>query len=144
MSVILPPVDKSRAFVCVMPHRFRDLTPQSIMRLLEIIELEKPAHTTYMLKFEEPPQSVEEREYFQIGVRSGIAVGDEVVTPLAINEDTGEPDYPIEKVERSLVIVATTIHRLPARELLEEGQLDRFLTFSPQLDPNATKPLPEP
>ncbi|MCS6914131.1 MAG: phage tail protein [Myxococcales bacterium] len=98
-SVILPPVDKSRAFVVVMPHRFRDLDPQSIIRLLEIIELEKPAHTTYMLKFEEPPEAVEEREFYRIGVRSGINIGDEIVTPLPINEETGEPEYPKERVE---------------------------------------------
>jgi phage tail-like protein len=98
-SVILPPVDKSRAFMVIMPHRFRDLSPQSIIRLHEIIEMEKPAQTSYMLKFEEPPLSVEERGFYQIGVRSGINVGDEVVTPLSINEETGEPDYPVEVTE---------------------------------------------
>lgn len=98
-SVILPPVDRSRAFVVVMPHRFRDLDPQSIIRLLEIIELEKPAHTTYMLKFEERPEAVEERDFYRIGVRSGINIGDEIVTPLPINEETGEPEYPQERVE---------------------------------------------
>lgn len=98
-TVILPPVDRSRAFMVIMPHRFRDLSPQSIIRLHEIIEMEKPAQTSYMLKFEEPPLSVEERGFYQIGIRSGINVGDEVVTPLSINEETGEPDYPVEVTE---------------------------------------------
>jgi hypothetical protein len=40
---------------------------------------------------------------------------------------------PIEKVERSLMIVATTIHRLPATELLMDDQKERFLTYSPKL-----------
>jgi phage tail-like protein len=97
-TVILPPVDKSHSFVCVMPHKFRDLTAQSIIRLHEIIEMEKPSHSTYMLKFEEPRQSVEEREFYRIGVSSGVNIGQEVVTPLPISEETGEPDYPQEPV----------------------------------------------
>jgi phage tail-like protein len=102
-SVILPPVDKSRAFMVIMPHRYGEVIKekgaQAIIRLLEIIELEKPAHTSYMLKFEEPPLSVEEREFFRIGVRSGINVGDEIVTPLPISEETGEKEYPPERIE---------------------------------------------
>ncbi len=52
---------------------------------------------------------------------------------------------PIEKVERSLMIVATTIHRLPVSELLEDDQRERFLTYSPRLDAASKpeKPLPE-
>ncbi|MBL4848360.1 MAG: hypothetical protein JKY65_22805 [Planctomycetes bacterium] len=44
---------------------------------------------------------------------------------------------PVEKVERSSVIVATTIHGLPAHELLLEGQRQRFFTTSPQLKVSA-------
>ncbi len=40
---------------------------------------------------------------------------------------------PIEKVERSLMIVATTVHRQPARELLMDDQRERFLQLSPAL-----------
>ncbi|MCC7537080.1 MAG: hypothetical protein IT379_12740 [Deltaproteobacteria bacterium] len=42
---------------------------------------------------------------------------------------------PIEKVERSLMIVASTIHRRPAVELLADDQRSRFLTYSPRLGP---------
>lgn len=37
---------------------------------------------------------------------------------------------PIEKVERSLLIVGTTIHKLPAN-VLAPDQRDRFFTTSP-------------
>jgi hypothetical protein len=40
---------------------------------------------------------------------------------------------PIEKVERSLMIVGTTIHGLPAGDLLAADQRDRFFATSPQL-----------
>ena len=40
---------------------------------------------------------------------------------------------PIEKVERSLMILGTTIHGRPAAELLAEGQRERFFATSPRL-----------
>ena len=40
---------------------------------------------------------------------------------------------PVEKVERSSMIVATTIHDRPAAELLMEDQRQRFFATSPQL-----------
>lgn len=36
-TVILPPVDKSHSFVVVMPHKFKDVSSQSIIRLHEIL-----------------------------------------------------------------------------------------------------------
>ncbi|MCC6997853.1 MAG: hypothetical protein IT370_24775 [Deltaproteobacteria bacterium] len=50
---------------------------------------------------------------------------------------------PIEKVERSLLIVATTLHRRPAVDLLADDQRERFLTYSPRLGP-ATPPATPP
>lgn len=100
-TVVLPQVEKSQSFLVVMPFEFGhgDATPEAIIRLQEIIELEKPANTQYMLKFAEPKQAVEEREFYRIGVSSGINIGQEVVTPLPVNEETGEPIYPQERVE---------------------------------------------
>jgi hypothetical protein len=40
---------------------------------------------------------------------------------------------PIEKVERSLMIVATTLHDRPAAELIAPDQHERFFTASPRL-----------
>jgi len=40
---------------------------------------------------------------------------------------------PIEKVERSTLIVATTIHNKPAIELVKREQIDRVSTYSPVL-----------
>jgi len=40
---------------------------------------------------------------------------------------------PIEKVERSILIVATTIHDKPAEELVKSEQLERVQTYSPKL-----------
>ncbi len=50
---------------------------------------------------------------------------------------------PIEKVERSLLIVATTLHRRPAIDLLADDQRERFLTYSPRLGPAQAAKAPE-
>lgn len=50
---------------------------------------------------------------------------------------------PIEKVERSVMIVATTVHGRPAAELLADDQRERFLTYSPRLAlPSGEGPAP--
>jgi hypothetical protein len=41
--------------------------------------MEKPAHTHYYLQFTEEKSDVELREFFAIGLRSGIGIGAEVV-----------------------------------------------------------------
>lgn len=97
-TVVLPPVEKEHAFIVVMPHEFKDLSPEAIIRLQEIIELEKPANSSYMLKFAEPGVSVEERTFYHIGVRSGVDILDEIVVELPKNEQ-GEPQLPQVVVE---------------------------------------------
>jgi phage tail-like protein len=78
-SVVLPPVDLAHCFVVTMPIKFEDVTPELVIRIHRIIQLEKPAHTHYYLQFTEEQGEVELREFFAIGVRSGIGIGDELV-----------------------------------------------------------------
>ncbi|MGE5181522.1 MAG: phage tail protein [Acidobacteriota bacterium] len=78
-SVILPPVELAHCFVVTMPIRFEDVTPELVIRIHHIIQLEKPAHTHYYLQFAEEKGDVELREFFAIGLRSGIGIGAEVV-----------------------------------------------------------------
>jgi phage tail-like protein len=80
-SVVLPPVNLSNCFVVTMPIKFADVkeTPELIVRIHQIIQMEKPAHTNYYLRFLEEEGEVELREFFSIGLRSGIGIGAEVV-----------------------------------------------------------------
>lgn len=78
-SVVLPPVELAHCFVVRMPIKFEDLTPEMVIRVHQIIQQEKPAHTNYYLEFAEEKGEVELREFFAIGLRSGIGIGAEVV-----------------------------------------------------------------
>jgi len=81
-SVIMPPVDLAHCFIVKMPIRFDDVTPEMVIRIHHIIQLEKPAHTNYYLTFKEEDGEVELREFFAIGLRSGIGIGAEVVQAI--------------------------------------------------------------
>ena len=97
-SVVLPPVDLAHCFVVTMPVKYENVTPELVIRIHQIIQLEKPAHTHYYLKFAEEEGDVELREFFAIGLRSGIGIGAEVVQSVeeadppgaARNDTTGD------------------------------------------------------
>jgi len=90
-SVVLPPVDLAHCFVVTMPIKFETVTPDTVIRIHQIIQTEKPAHTHYYLRFAEEKGDVELREFFAIGLRSGIGIGAEVVQPV---EGQAEEDKP--------------------------------------------------
>ncbi len=90
-SVILPPVDLAHCFVVTMPIRFDAVTPDTVIRIHQIIQMEKPAHTNYYLRFAEDKGDVELREFFAIGLRSGIGIGAEVVQ-ITEDEESAEPE----------------------------------------------------
>jgi phage tail-like protein len=91
-SVILPPMDLAHCFVVTMPIKFETVTPEMVIRIHTIIQHEKPAHTHYYLRFAEESGDVELREFFAIGLRSGIGIGAEVVQPL--EDETPTKDKP--------------------------------------------------
>jgi phage tail-like protein len=86
-SVIMPPVDLAHCFVVTMPVKYEDVSTDTIIRIHQIIQTEKPAHTHYYLRFAEEKGDVELREFFAIGLRSGIGIGAEVVQPIGDSED---------------------------------------------------------
>ena len=89
-SVVLPPVELAHCFVVTMPIKFADVTPELVIRIHQIIQLEKPAHTNYYLQFSEEEGDVELREFFAIGLRSGIGIGAEVVQELPETNPAGD------------------------------------------------------
>jgi phage tail-like protein len=89
-SVVLPPMDLAHCFVVKMPIKFDDVTPEMVIRIHQIIQLEKPAHTHYYLQFAEEKGEVELREFFAIGLRSGIGIGAEVVEAVPEEAEPGD------------------------------------------------------
>jgi phage tail-like protein len=78
-SVVLPPVNLAHSFVVTIPVAFAQVSPELVIRIHKIIQMEKPAHTHYYLRFAEEEGDAELREFFAIGLRSGIGIGAEVI-----------------------------------------------------------------
>jgi phage tail-like protein len=80
-SIILPPVHISRCFIVEMPVKFVDVSPDMVVRIHNIIQMEKPANTHYYLRFASESSGSELREFIQVGIigRTGIGIGDEIV-----------------------------------------------------------------
>jgi phage tail-like protein len=78
-TVVLPPVDLAHCFTITVPMRFADVTPEMVVRVHEIIRMEKPAHVQYYLRFAAEEGDAQLREFFAIGLRSGIGIGDEIM-----------------------------------------------------------------
>src|SRR5262249_19154170 len=78
-TVVLPPVNLAHTFVVEMPTAYRDLSPEAVIRIHEIVRLEKPAHAQYYLRFAAEAREAELREFFVIGTRSGIGIGQEIL-----------------------------------------------------------------
>ena len=111
-TVVLPPVDLAHCFTVTVPIKFTDVTPEMVVRVHEIIQMEKPAHVQYYLRFAADEGDAQLREFFAIGLRSGIGIGDEIVEeaepapseaplveqtePSAAAPTADEPDAPAE------------------------------------------------
>ncbi len=78
-TVVLPPIDLSQCFTVTVPMKFADVTPEMVIRVHEIIQLEKPANVQYYLRFAADEGDAQLREFFSIGIRAGIGIGHENV-----------------------------------------------------------------
>lgn len=90
-TVVLPPVDLAHCFTITVPIKFTDVTPEMVVRVHEIIQMEKPAHVQYYLRFAADEGDAQLREFFAIGLRSGIGIGHEILegeeAPATLSED---------------------------------------------------------
>jgi len=77
-SVILPPVNLAHTFVVQIPQTFKDTTDDMVIRIHDLIMSEKPANTTYFLRFMAELIEREIRDGLMIGVRAGIGLGHEI------------------------------------------------------------------
>jgi phage tail-like protein len=76
-TVVLPQVNLAHAFIVEMPVAYTNLAPESVVRIHELIQMEKPAHTQYYLRFAAEDSGDGLQEFMAVGLRSGIGVEDE-------------------------------------------------------------------
>lgn len=77
-SIVLPPVDLSHSFMVEVPAQFDDASDETILKIHDIIRMEKPAHCAYYLTF--AAKKVEDAlNAFMIGIGGRVGVGDGVI-----------------------------------------------------------------
>lgn len=83
-SIVLPQVNLAHCFVVEVPSRYTDITNENILKVHDIIRMEKPVHSMYVLTFAAAP-SEDHLQAFVIGVGRvggiGVIAGDRHGTP---------------------------------------------------------------
>ena len=87
VDVIIPPVKLAHCFTVEMPVHYEDTSTDMVLKIHDIIRAERPAHTQYYLRFLAEPVVKELREFIQVGIRSGVGIGHEVVETLPEGAD---------------------------------------------------------
>jgi phage tail-like protein len=101
-SVVLPPVNLAHTFIVEMPVSYKDVSPESVIRIHEIIQMEKPANTQYYLRFASEGGGNDLSEFMAIGggVAGGIglsAADDDVITS---EEDLKKAEAEAQRADR--------------------------------------------
>jgi phage tail-like protein len=88
-SVVLPPVNLAHTFIVEMPVSYKDVSPESVIRIHEIIQMEKPANTQYYLRFAAEGGGSDLSEFMAIGggVIGGIGLGAEEAEVITSEAD---------------------------------------------------------
>jgi phage tail-like protein len=88
-SIVLPPVNLAHCFMIEIPAAFNDASDETILKIHDIIRMEKPAHTAYHLTFE-AAKADKNLMPFVVGL-GRVGVGDaRVVDESATRDSEGE------------------------------------------------------
>jgi phage tail-like protein len=109
-TVVLPPVNLAHAFILEMPISYKDVSTETMVRIHEIIQMEKPANCQYYLRFavDEGPGALQ--EFFTVGA-GGIGVGAEATEGITSEEElnkilAGEAPQPAAPTQRTMALPA--------------------------------------
>jgi phage tail-like protein len=148
-TVVLPPVNLAHTFIVEMPVSYKDLSPEAVIRIHEIIQMEKPAHTQYYLRFAVEQKDDELREFMVIGTRSGIGVGGGEAEPEAITSEEelqkllDQQGREVDSLPQGGAASGDPTMKAPRKRTTSMGQViieddDAFVTT-----PRARPPLPK-
>ncbi|MCA9557419.1 MAG: PASTA domain-containing protein [Myxococcales bacterium] len=91
-SIVLPPVNLAHCFMVEVPAAFSDASDEMILKIHDIIRMERPAHTAYYLTFAAAPQK-DALEPFLVGLgRVGIGESGVVAGTSGAPADSDDED----------------------------------------------------
>jgi phage tail-like protein len=108
-TVVLPPVNLAHAFIIEMPVSYKDVSTETMVRIHEIIQMEKPANCQYYLKFAVDEGTGPLQEFFTVG-EGGIGVSadvDSITSEEELNKIlSGEAPKPAQASSRTIALPA--------------------------------------
>ncbi len=66
-STILPPMNLNNCFIVELPMAPAEVTDEQLVRIHRVIQAEKPAHTSYFLRFKAPDDAVDWGAFWVVG-----------------------------------------------------------------------------
>ena len=66
-AVVMPTVNRAHSFIVNLPVRYEDLNERQVLRLHQVILMEKPAHTIYVVRFEKGPSEGAMQSFLKVG-----------------------------------------------------------------------------
>jgi hypothetical protein len=145
-TVVLPPVNLSHAFIIEMPVSDKDISTETMVRIHEIIQMEKPANCQYYLKFAVDDSGGPLKEFFTVG-EGGIGVGVEAVDAITSEEElnkilAGEAPQPAQAASRTMAMPAVGAPQQKGTAPPEDDFTSRPRTKPPLKAPRAdTAPI---
>ncbi len=134
-TVVLPPVNLAHAFIIEMPVSYKDVSTETMVRIHEIIQMEKPANCQYYLRFAAEGDSGPLKEFFTVGT-GGIGVSAEETEGITSEEELNK--ILAGEVANPTAAAAQRTMALPAAgALLQKGD-------APPEDEFASKPRTKP
>ena len=133
-TVILPPMNLSHCFVVHLKRSVSEVPNAEVIRIHEIIQLQKPAHTTYFLSFADESDGGEMGTFMTIGGGAiGVGVGGEIRDAEATST-ASEDAASLESDTRAEASVSTK------RATVSRDAKSRSQKAAPATNKSASKP----
>jgi phage tail-like protein len=88
-SVVTPRINRAHSFLVHLPVSYNDLSTQKLLRLHQVIQMEKPAHTTYFVQFKSKDAHESMQPFMTIGEAPIGVTNPDVATPDTQREERG-------------------------------------------------------
>ncbi len=90
-TIVLPPINLDHCFIVQLPIPPEDVTEEMVVKIHNIINHEKPSHTTYFLQFKSEVAKAKPQVFMQIGAVSTIGLTElRYDAEPVIDEPTGD------------------------------------------------------
>ena len=99
-TVMMPPMNLAHCFIVRLDLAEDEVSDEEVMKIHQIIQAQKPAHTVYYLAFRESDGRAEERAFMTVGSdRIGETEAIEEAPPALSEQDSAEVSGPAEAHE---------------------------------------------